>query len=255
MPTAQLAERWVRIRDAVARACQTAGRDPAAVRIVAITKGHPASVILAAVAAGVTDIGENRVQEARAKFGAAGLADPIKEEAEGAVGGPVVRRHLVGHLQRNKVREALALFDWIQALDSLRIARAVADRVPAGVPAVPVLIEVNAGAEPQKFGFAVDAAIDAGLEIAALPGLSLRGVMTVAPWSEDDAVVRRAFFATRLVFEGLAAQLPAATVDTLSMGMSGDYPLAIAEGATMIRLGTALFGASSVSPTLTGGRP
>ncbi|MFN2384482.1 MAG: YggS family pyridoxal phosphate-dependent enzyme [Gemmatimonadota bacterium] len=243
MPIARLAERWARTRDAVALACRAAGRDPGAVRIVAITKGHPVATLRAAVDAGVTDIGENRVQEARAKFG--------------SIGGPAVTRHLVGHLQRNKVRDALELFDWIQALDSLRIADALAARAgarAAGVP-VPVLIEVNAGAEPQKFGFTVDAAVDAGLEIAALPGLSLRGVMTVAPWSDDEAVVRRAFVATRRVFEDLAARLPGSPIDTLSMGMSGDYPHAIAEGATMIRLGTALFGARDEIPTLTGGQP
>lgn len=231
---ATLRRRLDEVRESIAEAAVRAGRDAGAVRVVAITKGHPAATLRAALDAGLDEVGENRVQEALEKFGE--VHDAL--ESTGAI------RHLVGPLQRNKARDAVALFDWIQSIDSPRIARAVSDRAAAGRDApLLVLVEVNAAGEEQRHGFAPEEAVDAALEIASLPGLVVRGLMAMAPHTDDEARVRGAFAAVRDLWEDLRRQAddPAA-IDTLSMGMSADYALAIEEGSTMIRLGTALLG-------------
>ena len=220
------------VRDRVAAACARIGRDPAEIRIVAITKGHPAHVVAAAIEAGLNEVGENRVDEALEKFSR--VADL---ESHG------VTRHMVGHLQRNKVRLAVTVFDWVQSVDSVRLARALSERVVERSEPLPVLVEVNVGEEPQKHGFGPDEALDRAAEIAELPGLSLRGLMTMAPWTEDPTVLRATFRRARTLFERMTGSAwGRESIDTLSMGMSGDYPIAIEEGSTMLRLGTALFG-------------
>lgn len=229
-----LADRLARARETIAEACGRVGRDPAGVRLVAVTKGHPADTVRRAVEAGLEDLGENRVHEAAAKLAEAGPA----------LAGRRPRIHLIGHLQRNKARDAVALFDWIQSVDSSRLAGALSERVSAdperGGP-LPVLVQVNAGREPQKHGFDPDSAIDRALEIRELPGLELRGIMTMAPWTDDETILRTTFGTARGLFERLRADGGDA-IDTLSMGMSNDYALAVEEGATAVRLGTALFG-------------
>lgn len=226
-----VADRLAAARDAISATCAKVGRDPAGIRIVAVTKGQPARIVQAAVRAGLTDIGENRVHEALEK-----LAPGLRAEA-----GPRVRWHMVGHLQRNKVRDALAVFDWLQSLDSRRLARAISQRAAERSPPLQVLVQVNVGGEAQKHGFDPDAAVEAALEIHELPGIELRGVMAMAPWTADESVVRRAFTGARRVFEELGRHL-SGRLDTLSMGMSGDFGWAVEEGATMVRLGTVLFG-------------
>lgn len=234
MDSATLSERLSRIRETIVGAADRAGRDPRAIRLVAITKGHRAPALKAVLDAGLEEIGENRVQEALEKFG----------EAHDALVESRAVRHLVGPLQRNKARDAVALFDWIQSIDSRRIASALSERASAAseVP-LPVLIEVNVAGEAQRHGFAPDEAVDAALEIAELPGLAVRGIMAMAPYTDDERTLRSAFGAVRRVWERAHEQAadPAA-IDTLSMGMSNDYALAIEEGATMVRLGTALLG-------------
>jgi pyridoxal phosphate enzyme (YggS family) len=222
------------VQDRVAAACARVGRDPAEIRIVAITKGHPARDLAAAIEAGLHDVGENRVDEALEKFSR--VAEPLESHG--------VTRHMVGHLQRNKVRLAVTVFDWVHSVDSVRLARALSERVADRREALPVLVEVNAGEEQQKHGFGPDEAVDRAAEIAELPGLSVRGLMTMAPWTEDPTVLRTTFRRARSVFDRLtaAAGRMQGSIDTLSMGMSGDYPIAVEEGATMLRLGTALFG-------------
>jgi pyridoxal phosphate enzyme (YggS family) len=202
------------------------------VRIVAVTKGRPPEILRAALEAGLEDVGENRVQEAVAKFEA---------EAE-ALARSGARRHLIGPLQSNKARVAAARFDWIQSVDSIRIARAIADRVPDGAGPLAVLVQVNAGREAQKHGFDPGEAVERALEVAALPGLAARGIMAMAPWTGDEGPVRAAFRAARAVFDRVREQGVGPSFDTLSMGMSDDFPLAVEEGSTMVRLGTALFG-------------
>lgn len=228
----RVAHRLAAVQESIADACAGTGRDPTDIRIVAITKGHPTEAVLAAMRAGLTDIGENRVQEALAKLG-----PEVRPE-----GGPRVRWHMVGHLQRNKARDAVALFDWVQSVDSSRLARALSERALDAGRTVRVLIEVNAGGEERKHGLPPDRASETGLEVDGMPGLELRGVMAMAPWTDEEEPVREAFRTARRVFEQLRDQV-GETVDTLSMGMSGDYPMAIEEGANMVRLGTALFGA------------
>lgn len=234
MDSTSLHDRLSRVRETISEAADRSDRDADAIRLVAITKGHRASVLKAALGAGLAEIGENRVQEALEKFGEA--HDELRES--GAI------RHLVGPLQRNKARDAVALFDWIPSIDSKRIARTVSDRADAarGEP-LPALIEVNVAGEEQRHGFAPGAAVEAALEIAELPGLAVRGLMAMAPHTDDEPTLRAAFAAVRRLWERLREQAgDSAAIDTLSMGMSDDYALAIEEGATMVRLGTALLG-------------
>lgn len=223
-----------RAEDRIAAACARCGREPAEIHLVGITKGHPASTLVAALEAGLRRIGENRVGEAEEKFAAA--ADTL--ERHRAV------RHMVGHLQRNKVRVAVRAFDWIQSVDSVRLAEELSHRVRDRPERLPVLIEVNAGGEEQKHGFPADRAIEEAGRIADLPGLVIRGLMTMAPFTSDEAAVRKTFRRARALFERLVelGEGDGLLPDTLSMGMSGDYEMAIEEGSTMIRLGTALFG-------------
>lgn len=231
---ALLDDRVARVRETIAEACRKVDRDPDAVRIVAVTKGHPAAVLRRALEAGLEDIGENRVQEALAKFG----------EAREAIERHRPRLHLIGHLQRNKVRDVLALFDWVQSVDSTRLARSLCDRAgnrPDPARSLCVLVQVNAARETRKHGFDPDEAVDRALEIAALPDLEVRGLMTMAPWTDDEAVLRRTFRTARRLFERIREQ-GAEGFDTLSMGMSNDFALAVEEGATMVRVGTVLFG-------------
>ena len=195
------------------------------VRIVAVTKTHGPEAVRAAVAAGLPDIGENRVQEALAKQEA--LADCP------------ATWHLIGGLQRNKARHAVGRFALIHSVDRSELADELARRVPAGTRQA-ILVEVNCAGEAQKGGVAPD-----GLErlldrIAALPGLELRGLMTLAPWTADEAVQRACFRRLRELRDRAAAA--GHPLPELSMGMSGDFPVAVEEGATMIRLGTLLFG-------------
>jgi pyridoxal phosphate enzyme (YggS family) len=215
--TANAAEVRARIGAAAARA----GRDHAAVRLIAVTKTFPPEVCRAAIDAGLTDLGENRVQEGVAK--AAALAEQGVR--------PVW--HLIGHLQSNKVKSALATFQIIQSVDSIDLATALSRRATAPIS---VLLEVNVAAEPSKFGFAPDGVRAAHEQIAALANIQVQGLMTVAPQTDAPETVRPVFRALRRLAESLA--LP-----ELSMGMSGDYEVAVEEGATMVRIGSALFGA------------
>ncbi len=227
-------ERLRRVEARIAGACARCGRDPTEIHLVAITKGHPASTLVAALEAGLRRIGENRVGEAAAKFAAA--ADAL--EGHSAV------RHMVGHLQRNKARLAVRAFDWIQSVDSLRLAEELSRRVGDRPERMPVLIEVNAGGEEQKHGLSPDEAIEQAGRIAELPGLTVRGLMTMAPFTSDEDVLRTTFRRARGLFDRLAELDHDAGLapDTLSMGMSGDFEVAIEEGSTMVRLGTVLFG-------------
>lgn len=229
MDQASLDDRLSAARDTIADACAETDRDPGDVRIVAITKGHPAETIRAALESGLDEIGENRVGEALQKFG----------EARRSLDEHRPRRHMVGHLQRNKVRDAIALFDWIQSVDSLRLARALADRIGDGDP-LPVLVEVDASGETGRHGFAPDEAVDRAIEIGERRELDLRGLMAMAPFTNDEARIGRVFGRVRRLFEDLRGSV--AGCDTLSMGMSNDYRLAVIEGSTMVRLGTVLFG-------------
>ena len=214
------------VRERIERARQRAGRaDP--VTLVAVTKTHPAEVVRMAVEAGIGDVGENRVQE--------------MDDKVGEIGRDAVRWHLIGHLQRNKAARAVALADLVHSLDSLRLAEALsAEAVKAGT-AVRALVQVNTSGEASKFGFAADAALDQIGRMAALPGLRLEGMMTMAPFTDDEAVIRRTFAAARRLCEEAARQVPGFGRH-LSMGMSNDFEAAVEEGSTLVRVGSTLFG-------------
>lgn len=221
MKTLTIAERAQEVLRDVAEACERADRDPIDVRVVAISKTFPAAAIREAAAAGFHEIGENRVQEAAEKLPELGDLD--------------VNWHLVGHLQTNKVKAALQLFDVIQSVDSLHLAQAISSH--AEKPAT-VLLEVNVAAEPSKYGFTPEELPQQAKAIAKLPNLEVRGLMTVAPQTDDPESVRWVFRRLRELRDSLGLQ-------ELSMGMTDDYPVAIAEGATLLRIGRAIFGERS----------
>ena len=223
MPFEDLPNRLSEVRQRIDQAVRRGGHGQE-VRIIAVTKTHGPDAVQAAWNAGLHDVGENRVQEALAKMA--------------AVSSPV-RWHLIGHLQRNKVKSAEG-FHLIHSIDSLRLAEAVNAQAVARGGRQRVLVQVNVVGEETKGGFSPAELGQAVTPLKRLQGLDVKGVMTMAPLDAPEAVLRRVFTGARAARETLrAADLPA---DELSMGMSGDYEIAIEEGATMIRLGTVLFG-------------
>ena len=225
----RLRENVPRVQERMARALDRSGRTDRP-RIVAVTKGHPAAAVVAAVEAGLADVGENRVQE----------LDSKREELAGS--NVSVRWHLIGHLQRNKARRAVQLFDRIHSIDSLRLARELSNEaVRAGIT-VRGLVQVNTSGEESKGGFDADRAVDEIAQVVALPSIGCEGLMTMAPLTDDEGVVRAAFAGTRALLERCVSEGIALRGAELSMGMSGDYEIAVEEGSTMLRLGTILFG-------------
>jgi len=226
MGATTLADNLSHVRERIRRACERAGRRPDDVRLVAVTKSVGDDAIRSLCLLGVTDIGENRVQDARAKQDALG----------GRLG---IRWHMIGHLQTNKARQALGLFDLFHSVDSVHLAQALAARHQAPAP-LPILIQCNVSGEESKFGVAPDA-LPALLDVVAqASSLCLEGLMTMAPFSDDAEASRPAFAGLR----ELAARARAHTglpMPHLSMGMTRDFEAAIEEGATMVRIGTALF--------------
>ncbi|MDE2796370.1 MAG: YggS family pyridoxal phosphate-dependent enzyme [Gemmatimonadota bacterium] len=222
-----LRERLPRVREVIAAAAERSGRDPSAVRIVAVTKAHPADAVVAAAGAGLSDIGENRAEELDEKL-------PL-------VDAPGIRWHMIGHVQRRKAVLAARLASLIHSVDSLRLAGKLSRFGEAEGRRVPVLVQVNASGEATKGGFPVVGAVDAVGGIAELPGLRVQGLMTMAPFTDDEALLRSTFRKVRAVMEA-AAVLPGVEGCELSMGMSNDFGLAVEEGSTMVRLGTSLLG-------------
>lgn len=224
MPFLDLVERMAEVRERIAAAGVRGGHGQD-VRVVAVTKTHGPDAVHAVWSAGVHDVGENRVQEALGKMD---LVDVP------------VQWHLIGHLQRNKVR-SLDNFVLVHSLDSARLADALSAVGIARGRAVDVLIQVNASGEQTKGGFSVSELVPEAERIATLPGVRVRGVMTIAPYDSDERVLRTTFGGAREARAILRAAGHAA--DELSMGMSNDYEVAVEEGATLVRLGTVLFGA------------
>ncbi|MYH53065.1 MAG: YggS family pyridoxal phosphate-dependent enzyme [Gemmatimonadetes bacterium] len=244
-----LRDRLPGVRDVIAAAAARSGRDPSAVRIVAVTKGHPVNAVLAVTEAGLRDLGENRVEELDNKMGF--LGDIVVEDQDWAYPRDT-RWHMIGHVQRRKAVLAARLASLIHSVDSLRLAeklsrfgeklgRKVLPPISVNQDRVPVLVQVNASGEATKGGFPVVEAVDAVGRIAELPGLRVQGLMTMAPFTGEEAVLRSTFAKVREVMEA-AAVLPGVEGCELSMGMSNDYGLAVEEGSTMVRLGTTLLG-------------
>ncbi len=224
-----LAENLLQVRRRIETAARAAGRDPASVTLIGVSKAQPASAVRAAVAAGLTDLGENYVQEAVEKIGQVAIA--------------TVTWHFIGALQSNKTREVAESFQWVHTVDRLKIAKRLSEQRPHFAPPLQVCLQVNIGAEDTKSGAQPGALGELARAVAELPRLRLRGLMCIPP-PEDDAGRQRHWFAQ---IRRLRDELNAAghALDALSMGMSGDFELAIAEGATHVRVGTAIFGTRS----------
>lgn len=217
--------RLERVREAISAAAHKCGRDPEEIELIAVSKTQPAAAISEALRAGLTHFGENKVQEARSK---------IDELGRGLW-------HLIGHLQSNKAKDAVRLFDFIDSVDRADLAEEISRRADTLGKTQNVLLQVNIAGESTKFGCAPEAASPLADEINALPHLSLHGLMAIAPYTPDAEKSRPHFAALR----ELRDRIEAATglkLPVLSMGMSGDFAVAIEEGATSVRIGTALFG-------------
>ncbi|MGA2167461.1 MAG: YggS family pyridoxal phosphate-dependent enzyme [Terracidiphilus sp.] len=236
-----LKENLERLEEAIAAACRRAGRGRDDVELMAVTKTYPAATVAEAAGLGLRLFGENRVQEFAAK--AAELEGLRRAGAAGASAGPV-RVHLIGHLQSNKAARAAELFDAVDAVDSVRLAERLNEAAGRLGKRLPVLIEVKLSEEETKAGVEPESDEAARL-LERLPGLGnleTRGLMTIAPWGAAEDVTRACFRSLREWRERWAATHPKLGLEVLSMGMSGDFGLAIEEGATRIRIGTALFG-------------
>lgn len=243
-----------RVRQRIQRACQRSGRQPSTVTLVGVTKGVGPDAIREAVALGLTDLGENRVQEARTKrlaldawLGAqgSGLGASAQSPQPPAQSHGRLRWHLIGHLQRNKARHAVELFSCIHSVDSTELIeeleRQAAQRRPQSLD---VLLQVNVAGEATKFGCQPADAAGLARAVQACPHLRLAGLMTIAPFTDDPEQARPHFRRLREVREDVASAcaVPAASLK-LSMGMSQDFEVAIEEGADLVRIGTAIFGA------------
>jgi PLP dependent protein len=224
-----IAENLAGIQLRIRAACERAGRDPATVLLLPVSKGHSAESIEQAAALGLHIFGENKVQEARAKIPQCSSR---------------LQFHMIGHLQSNKARDAVQLFSCIQSIDSIALAEEVNKWAEKLSKRVPILLEVNTAGEASKFGFSPDhLPVEA---INQLPRLELQGLMTIAPYSPTPERARPYFQRLRELNEDCSQKL-GAPLPHLSMGMSGDFEIAIEEGATIVRIGTALFGPRSYS--------
>ncbi len=224
---ALLAETLPRVRARIAGAEAAAGRPEGSVRLVAVTKGHPVEAAQAALAAGLTDLGENRVEALETKV-------PL-------LGRDGVTWHMIGHLQRRKAARALEVADLIHSVDTLRLGERLSRLAGERGRTVPVLAQVNVAREATKSGFDPDAAVDEVAALSRLPGVDVRGLMTMAPLVDDEAVLSATFAGLRRLLERLR-EGGAPVGPELSMGMTHDLEIAVREGSTMVRVGTALFG-------------
>ncbi len=221
-----LAENLNLIQQKITAACAHAGRDVSSVTLLAVTKGQPPEAVNEAARLGLTLFGENKVQEAKAKI-------PLCSSK--------LQWQMIGHLQSNKCRDAVELFTMIQGVDSLALALEISKRAVQAGKTMPILLEVNAVGEASKFGYRPEQLLAELDQINKLPRIEIHGLMTVPPWSAAAENVRPVFRQMREVKER-CEKILGAPLPHLSMGMSGDFEVAIEEGATMVRIGTALFG-------------
>ncbi len=218
-------QNYEKLQEQIRQVCENVGRNPASVQVIAVSKTVPAERILEALACGIKIIGENRVQEAKQKFAV------VSTRAEW---------HMVGHLQTNKVKDALKIFSLIHSLDSLHLAQEIEKRA---TEAIDCLIEVNTSGEKTKYGIAPDACADFLGSLQQFKRISVRGLMTIGPgWAIEDPEVSRPCFRLLRDLRDAIEHKSRTKLPVLSMGMTSDFKVAIEEGATMIRVGTALFG-------------
>lgn len=214
------------IKGRIAVAAEKSGRTVNTVTLVAVSKNHNENAIRAAVAAGITDLGESRVQEADKKIMALGR---------------ITRWHLIGHLQSNKAARAIQLFDIIDSVDSLHLARKIDTEAARAGRKIECLVEINSSGEDSKYGFPLQGTGEVLAELTGLKYIIWRGIMTIGPYIVNEDRIRQAFRLTRDIFVA-NRRLFDERFDTLSMGMSDDFELAIEEGSTQVRIGTAIFG-------------
>jgi PLP dependent protein len=214
------------IQQRIRGACDRSNREPDSVTLLAVSKTHPPETIQTVANLGLIFFGENKIQEAKAKI-------PLCPGK--------LRWHFIGHLQSNKCRDAVELFEMIQSVDSLNLAREISKRCEQAAKAMPVLLEVNLAGEASKFGYRPEQLLAELKEINLLPRIEIHGLMTVPPWS-PDAKDSRPHFRRLRELKMQCEKILGTPLPHLSMGMSGDFEMAIEEGATIIRIGTALFG-------------
>ena len=221
------------VEEKVIQACKRAGRDPSEVTLIAVSKTKPISMIEELLPLGVRDFGENKVQE-------------LTEKAE--ILSPEIRWHMIGHLQRNKVKYVVDIACLIHSVDSLRLAEEISKEAGKKNRTASVLLEVNVAGEESKFGIAPEEALPLAKEIAGLPHIQIKGLMTIAPYTEDPENNRNFFRDLRKLSVDIAQEnIDNVTMNVLSMGMTGDYEVAIEEGATHVRVGTGIFGERNYS--------
>jgi hypothetical protein len=225
-PADEIARNVREVRERITRACERAGRDVASVKLIGVSKTFGPDAIRSAIEAGVHDLGENRVQELREKIGDVGRD---------------ARWHMIGHLQSNKAKDAVHLFDVVQSVDRMSLAEKLDKEAGEAGRKLEVLVQVNIGAEPQKSGVELADAKKLIRDVAALRHLSLRGLMTIPP-IDDDKRTRGYFRALRELRDAIEAELDPVGLPEISMGMTDDFETAIEEGATMVRVGRAIFG-------------
>jgi pyridoxal phosphate enzyme (YggS family) len=236
----KIAERIERVKETVASACARSGREPGDVKLVVVTKSADLEGIKTVVRLGLNHLGENRVQQL--KRVSAQIAEFVQQEGEDTGLPETIHWHMIGHLQRNKVRQVLPVTSLIHSVDTLRLAEEIS-AAGAKLDLCPrVLLQVNTSNEPQKYGVPVGAATHLAEQIETLPGLQLIGLMTMAPLTRNKDVIRTCFVRAReLFYEIRGEKIVGRQFTELSMGMSSDYEIAIEEGATILRIGSAIF--------------
>jgi pyridoxal phosphate enzyme (YggS family) len=221
-----LAENIQSVRKRIATVCERTGREPGSVTLLAVSKTHPPETVSEAAKLGLTLFGENKVQEAKAKI-------PLCPAR--------LQWHMLGHLQTNKCRDAVELFEMIQSVDSFHLAEEINRRAEQASKRMPILLEVNAGGEASKFGYRPEQLVADLPRINQLPRVEVQGLMTIPPWGPNPERARPMFRQLREL-KATCEEILGAPLPHLSMGMSGDFEVAIEEGATIVRIGTALFG-------------
>ncbi len=245
----KLIENWKRVEQRIADACERAHRKPSSVKLVAVTKAATLDIIRSFVEMGLSDLGENRVQELIKR--AAMLKEWVGRRAwdSSAAQFSTPRWHMIGHLQRNKVRALLPWVELIHSVDSLRLAEEIDAEAAKIERKMPILLEVNAGGENSKDGVAVAATTHLAEQVSSLRHIELRGLMAMAPLTKDESVIRHTFQRVRELFDEVVGErMCGPAFKELSLGMSSDFEYGIEAGATFVRIGSALFEGIELAP-------
>ncbi|MHC4455582.1 MAG: YggS family pyridoxal phosphate-dependent enzyme [Planctomycetota bacterium] len=236
----KISKRIELVKESIGAACSRVGRDPGEIKLVVVTKSASTDEIEEVIALGLCELGENRVQRLKKVSGL--IADFMSKEEDGSANPAEVNWHMIGHLQRNKVRQVLPIASLIHSVDTLRLAEEINNSAAKLNLRPKVLLQVNTSKEPQKYGVPVGAATHLAEQIETLPNLQLIGMMTMAPLTHNKDVVRACFVRARELFiEMRGEKIVGPQFTELSMGMSSDYEVAVEEGATILRIGSAIF--------------